>query len=407
VHECAVILGKFSEMPTISLCLIAKNEERFLENCLKSVVDLVDEIIVVDTGSTDNTKVIAERYTKKIYDFRWCDDFAAARNKALEYSTCDWILVLDCDETLSKKDHKVIQDALKQDYDAYLMVQRTYMSTSKELTFVSSVGDSYDESSKFLGWAKSQIVRLFRRGYTFSGRIHESVIPSVLEAGGHIAESGVVIHHFAYSRDAEYMERKKKLYEKLGELKLQEAPDANSCFESGKRAFMNGDVRRARELFEACKGFDPNFPLVNSILIAVYAEIGKPILVEEAFNAALVAGDDRMLCYLNRAIAYEKSGQYNEAIKMLEYGDELRDRHIPALFVLGKCYFYTGNLEKAENNLAKVLSIDDNHFAAYDILVNTYLDQGKKEAALKLLRLGIDKCHPRSEEFKSLISRIS
>ena len=67
-------------MITISLCMIVKNEEEVLERCLNSLKGLMDEIIIVDTSSTDSTKEIAARYTDKIYDFSWCDDFAAARN---------------------------------------------------------------------------------------------------------------------------------------------------------------------------------------------------------------------------------------------------------------------------------------------------------------------------------------
>ena len=69
-------------MITISLCMIVKNEEKILARCLDSVADLMDEIIIVDTGSADRTKDIAARYTKHIYDFQWVDDFSAARNYA-------------------------------------------------------------------------------------------------------------------------------------------------------------------------------------------------------------------------------------------------------------------------------------------------------------------------------------
>jgi len=79
-------------MTTISLCLITKNEELFLEQCLNSVKDLVDEIIIVDTGSIDKTKEIAKKFTDKIYDFEWCDDFSKARNEFFKYATKDWIL---------------------------------------------------------------------------------------------------------------------------------------------------------------------------------------------------------------------------------------------------------------------------------------------------------------------------
>lgn len=83
----------------LSVVLIVKNEEALLANCLESVKD-ADEIIVVDTGSIDSTKEIAARFTDKIFDFEWCDDFAAARNFALSKATGDWVLSIDADETL-------------------------------------------------------------------------------------------------------------------------------------------------------------------------------------------------------------------------------------------------------------------------------------------------------------------
>ncbi len=87
---------------TISLCMIVKNEERVLARCLDSLADLVDEIIIVDTGSTDATKEIAARYTEQIYDFVWQDDFAAARNFSFSKASMDYIYVPDADEVLDE-----------------------------------------------------------------------------------------------------------------------------------------------------------------------------------------------------------------------------------------------------------------------------------------------------------------
>ena len=90
-------------MITISLCMIVKNEEKILDRCLSTVVDLVDEVVIVDTGSTDATKEIAARYTDKIYDFRWIDDFSAARNFAFSKATMDYIYTADADEVLDEE----------------------------------------------------------------------------------------------------------------------------------------------------------------------------------------------------------------------------------------------------------------------------------------------------------------
>ena len=85
---------------TVSLCMIARDEEAFIGKAIKSALALVDEIVVVDTGSRDNTRIIAEGYGARVVDYAWHDDFAAARNAALAAATGDWILVLDCDEQL-------------------------------------------------------------------------------------------------------------------------------------------------------------------------------------------------------------------------------------------------------------------------------------------------------------------
>src|SRR5690606_7395009 len=93
--------------------LIVKNEEKYLEKCLKSVIDIAGEIIVVDTGSTDRTKEIAANFTDKVFDFPWRDDFAAARNESIKYATKKWILCLDADEYLPAATQKQIIPLIK------------------------------------------------------------------------------------------------------------------------------------------------------------------------------------------------------------------------------------------------------------------------------------------------------
>lgn len=93
-------------MISISLCMIVKNEENVLEQCLSSVHDLVDEIIIIDTGSTDNTRQIAEKFTKLIYDFEWVNDFSAARNFSFSKATKEYQMWLDADDIFKEEDRE-------------------------------------------------------------------------------------------------------------------------------------------------------------------------------------------------------------------------------------------------------------------------------------------------------------
>ena len=93
-------------MATISLCMIVKNEEAVLARCLDSIADLMDEIIIVDTGSTDHTKEIAAKYTSQVYDFKWTSDFSAARNFSFSKANMDYIYAADADEVLDDFNHE-------------------------------------------------------------------------------------------------------------------------------------------------------------------------------------------------------------------------------------------------------------------------------------------------------------
>lgn len=98
---------------TLSLCMIVKNEEVNLERCLMSVSGVIDEIIIVDTGSSDKTKEVAERYGAKIYDYEWNNNFSEARNLSLEKASCDWILVLDADEEIATDSREKLKEAIQ------------------------------------------------------------------------------------------------------------------------------------------------------------------------------------------------------------------------------------------------------------------------------------------------------
>ena len=108
--------------PTISACLIVKNEEKFLPQCLESIKNAVDEIIIVDTGSTDRTVEIAKSYGAKVYHHPWRNSFSEARNHSLSYATCDWILQIDADESLEQADIPLLHSLIRTDSHNAILV---------------------------------------------------------------------------------------------------------------------------------------------------------------------------------------------------------------------------------------------------------------------------------------------
>lgn len=124
-------------MITISLCMIVKNEEKVLARCFNSVKDIVDEIIIVDTGSTDNTKEIVKEFTDKVFDFNWIDDFSAARNYSFSKATMDYILWLDADDIILLEDQikfKQLKQSLDPSVDIFMMKYNVGFDENNELT---------------------------------------------------------------------------------------------------------------------------------------------------------------------------------------------------------------------------------------------------------------------------------
>lgn len=141
--------------------MIVKNEEAVLERCLKSYGEFFDEIIIVDTGSTDNTKYIASHYTDKLYDFEWVDDFSAARNFAFSKCSCDYIFSADADEYLDDEGRRQLAFLMKAMEEEVEIVQMKYV----------------EEDSSVLSTKKEYRPKLFKRLRTFRWQdpIHETV----------------------------------------------------------------------------------------------------------------------------------------------------------------------------------------------------------------------------------------
>ncbi len=150
-------------MTTFSLCMIVKNEEAVLKRCLDSFKNAFDEIIVVDTGSTDNTKLIAKEYTDKIYDFAWTGSFSDARNYAFSKASCDYIYSCDADEVLEPSE-----------FEKLVLLKRAMMT---EIEIVQMYYVTPDEYNTVENFKKDLRPKLYKRLRTFTwiDPVHESV----------------------------------------------------------------------------------------------------------------------------------------------------------------------------------------------------------------------------------------
>ena len=152
-------------MATISLCMIVKNEEATLPRCLESVQGLAEEVVIVDTGSSDRTREIAGRYTPLVYDFPWQDDFAAARNFAFSKATQDYCLWVDADDVLLPQDRQRflrLKASLPPDTDVVMLPYHTG-------------GDGAGQPG--LTYYRERLLRR-EAGFAWEGAVHEAIAPA-------------------------------------------------------------------------------------------------------------------------------------------------------------------------------------------------------------------------------------
>ncbi len=209
--------------PKISLVMIVKNEEAVLARCLESVQDIVDEIVVVDTGSTDCTVEIAKQFNASIYEFEWCNDFSAARNFALSKATGEWRLILDADEYIMAGTKEELLDAIK-------------MGTVGQILRF----DAFEKDGE-INYSKNYISRLMYKGIGYVGKIHEQVdsnLPRVripLEVG-----------HDGYLHEDKSERNLAILYEAI-----EEAPeDSYMLYQLAHTLYVSGNKEEAIKWYE-------------------------------------------------------------------------------------------------------------------------------------------------------------
>ncbi len=228
-------------MPSISLCIIARDEEASIERCLRSATAVVTESIVIDTGSTDRTAELAAKLGARVTSRPWDNDFSAARNASLETALGDWILVLDCDEELDEPSRTRLAAVIDgTTASGFRMRQRNLTPPGESIAYTDT-------------W----LTRLFRRNeaHRYEHRVHEQVAPSITRAGGRIDECDLIILHHGYTRaDAQGTSRALRNLQLLEQSAQHDADDPYIAFELGcTYQAMRRIAEARRELERACE----------------------------------------------------------------------------------------------------------------------------------------------------------
>ncbi|WP_042170427.1 glycosyltransferase family 2 protein [Paenibacillus gorillae] len=235
------------ELP-ISLCMIVRDEEELLAQCLRSCLPYVSEMIVVDTGSVDGTAAIAARFGARLIEIEWIDDFAAVRNAALTHAAQPWLLVLDADETLEplmmEHWHSLLKDETKMGYYVQLV-------SSVDSATIDELQDGAPQTAV----VKDLVCRLFRNDprIRFAGAIHEEAVSAIEKAFGAeaIGLAPIVMQHEGYREERLHKRGKRERNARIIEAALAEQPgDPMLRYARGTEFFTYGDWENAAAWLE-------------------------------------------------------------------------------------------------------------------------------------------------------------
>ena len=303
---------------TISLCMIVRNEEAHLMRCLSSVAPLVDEIVAVDTGSSDRTPLIAAAFGARVYTHSWTEDFAAARNVALAQARGEWILVLDADEVLSARDGEALRHLATTARTGYVLTTRNYVREMDLQGWRPNDGE-YDEEAG-TGWIASPKVRLFPREplCVFENPVHEIVEPSLARLGIPIRVSNIPIHHYG-RLDIQRTRRKAEQYAAIGRRKLADhgVRDARALFELAAQEQELGRHTEAAGLWQEYVRIAPGDARGQLALGVSLAAVGKLQEARSALRIAMQAEPSPQEASIKCALIELQLGNAGEALRIL------------------------------------------------------------------------------------------
>lgn len=347
--------GYLPESPTLSVCMIVRDEEKILAHCLKSVQPVSHELIVVDTGSKDDTISIAEAFGAKIYRFEWCDDFSVARNESLRHANSDWILQIDADEELMASSVGPLKKAMKNPWC---------------LLYEIICDNGPNAPNRFF-----EVHRLYRNhaGIGYQRAYHETVILSVEEImradsrWRQLNDHEIVLRHYGY--DAFHMKERDKTNRevRIMESYLKQAPDDTYTLTKLGTCYANmGRYDEAISVSKRALSINPNNAFARYSLGTVYR---KKEMFDEAiseYKAALTLDPELIGAHTGLGDVYGRKRMFDESIR--EYKNVVaKSRHPTSRshYNLGVGFHQAGMFKEAISQYKRALAIDPNDGAAH------------------------------------------
>ncbi len=343
---------------TLSVCMIVRNEQSYMGPCLHSIKKIADEIVVMDTGSTDRTSDLASVFGACVHNFRWQDDFSAARNAGLQKAGGDWILVIDADEIIAPEDMPRLKNLIcehKNRPTAFTLETRNYTHVANSLNWHANNG-RYPLHETGLGWFPSQKIRLFPNlpGIRFQYPVHELVDPSVRAAGLPIKYGDIPVHHYGHLNENKNR-RKAEDYFKMGYQKLHQLGDDVAALrelavQAGQLEYWSESLMLWRRLLKIRPDFIEAFVNMSGALW----QLGRYEEALTAAQSAMTLNPAMKEAGYNCAISLLLLGRAQEALSILSALCETFPDYLGAQFMLASCLGCIGDVDASSRCLHKL-----------------------------------------------------